>query len=307
MDTTLTYKDPSRALVVAAFAAIYIIWGSTYVAIKYAIADIPVLLMTGIRFFVAGVILFIYSLSRRQALPDRQSLSRISLSGILMLFFGTGSVAYVEQYIPSGVAAIIVASVPLWFVLLDKQQWKFNFSNKWILSGLLIGFVGVLTLFLDKGSLKLGGDNKTLISFFILLAGTISWSAGSLYAKYQPAQGSSSMKASIQMLVAGSASLLAGFISGEHHEVVWSAISPGSIFALLYLILVGSLVGYMAYMWLLSVRSPVLVGTYAYVNPIVAVFLGWIIANEHISNQQLLALTIILGGVVLVTLSKEKK
>src|SRR5688572_26646261 len=231
MDTTLTWKDPSKALVVAAFAAIYIIWGSTYIAILFAIKDIPVLLMTGIRFTTAGLILFIYSLSRGQSIPDGKSLGRISLSGILMLFFGTGSVAYVEQYIPSGVAAIIVASVPLWFVLLDKHQWKFNFSNKWILSGLVIGFIGVLTLFLDKGSLNLTGDNKTLISFFILLVGTISWSAGSLYTKYKPAQGSSSMKASIQMLVAGLASLLAGFITGEHQEVVWSAISQESIFA----------------------------------------------------------------------------
>ena len=150
MDTTLTYKDSSKALVVAAFAAIYIIWGSTYIAILFAIKDIPVLLMTGIRFTTAGLILFIYSLSRGQSMPDRKSLGRISLSGILMLFFGTGSVAYVEQYIPSGVAAIIVASVPLFFVLLDKHQWKFNFSNKWIISGLVIGFLGVLTLVLDK-------------------------------------------------------------------------------------------------------------------------------------------------------------
>lgn len=307
MDTTLTYKDPSKTLVVAAFAAIYIIWGSTYIAILFAIKDIPVLLMTGLRFTTAGLILFIYSLSRRQSLPDGKSLGRISLSGILMLFFGTGSVAYVEQYIPSGVAAIIVATVPLFFVLLDKRQWKFNFSNKWIISGLVIGFLGVLTLVIEKNSLSMSGDNKTLISFFILLAGTISWSAGSLYAKYQPAEGSSSMKASLQMLVAGAASLIAAFITGEHHEVVWSAISTASIIGLLYLILVGSLVGYMAYIWLLSVRSPVLVGTYAYVNPVVAVFLGWLIANEQISNLQLVALAIILAGVILVTLSKEKK
>lgn len=307
MDTTLTYKAPSKTLILAAFAAIYIIWGSTYIAILFAIKDIPVLVMTGLRFTIAGLILFIYSLSRGQSIPNARSIGKISLSGILMLFFGTGSVAYVEQYIPSGLAAIIVASVPLWFVLLDKSQWKFNFSNKWILSGLLIGFIGVLTLFLDKDSFSLAGDKTKLVAFFILLAGTISWAAGSLYAKYQPAEGSASMKAAIQMLVAGACSLLAAFISGEHREIVWSAISRESIFALLYLILVGSLVGYMAYVWLLSVRSPVLVGTYAYVNPIVAVFLGWMIANERISNQQLIALMIILGGVVLVTLSKEKK
>jgi drug/metabolite transporter (DMT)-like permease len=308
MDTTLTHRaQPSQALVIAAFAAIYLIWGSTYIAILFAIKDIPVLMMTGIRFMTAGLILLIYSLSRGQSLPDIRSIGKISLSGILMLFFGTGSVAYVEQYIPSGLAAIIVATVPLWFVLLDKQQWKFNFSNKWIISGLLVGFAGVLTLFADKGSFSLSGDKTKLISFFILLAGTISWAGGSLYAKYKAVEAPASMKAAIQMLVAGLFSLLASAISGEFRGFVLSQVSTESIAALLYLILVGSLVGYMAYVWLLSVKPPVLVGTYAYVNPVVAVFLGWLIAHEQISNQQIIALMVILAGVILVTLSKEKK
>ena len=308
METTLTHKvHPTQALVIAAFAAIYIVWGSTYIAILFAIKDIPVLMMTGIRFVTAGLILFVYSLSRGETLPDIKSLGKITLSGILMLFIGTGSVAYVEQYIPSGLAAIIVATVPLWFVLLDKRKWKNNFSNKWIIGGLVLGFAGILTLFAGKGSISLTGDKAKLISIFILLAGTISWAGGSLYAKYKPAEGSSSMKASLQMLVAGSCSLLASLISGEYHQMVWSAISWQSWTALLYLIFIGSLVGYSAYIWLLSVRPAVLVGTYAYVNPVVAVFLGWLIANERISSQQLIALVVILAGVILVTLSKEKK
>lgn len=308
MDTTLTNKsNPTQAMVIAAFAAIYIVWGSTYIAILFAIKDIPVLMMTGVRFTTAGILLFIYSLSRGERVPDMNSLGKISLSGILMLFFGTGSVAYVEQYIPSGLAAIIVATVPLWFVLLDRQKWKDNFSNKWIIGGLIVGFAGILTLFAGKGPISISGDKTVLISFLILMAGTISWAAGSLYAKYKPAEGSSSMKASLQMLVAGSCSILVSLIVGEHHKVVWSAISWQSWTGLLYLIFVGSLVGYSAYIWLLSVRAPVLVGTYAYVNPIVAVFLGWLIAHEPISSQQMIALVVILAGVILVTLSKEKK
>lgn len=308
MDRTVTQKgQPAQALIIAAFAAIYLVWGSTYIAILFAIKDIPVLMMTGMRFVIAGVILLVFSLLRGESLPDGRSIGKISLSGIMMLFIGTGSVAYVEQYIPSGLAAIIVATVPLWFVLLDKRKWKYNFSNKWIIGGLIVGFAGILTLFAGKGSISLTGDKKVLFSFFILMAGTISWAGGSLYAKYQPADGSSSMKASLQMLVAGSCSIVASFISGEHHHFVLSAVSWQSITALLYLIFVGSLVGYSAYVWLLSVRSPVLVGTYAYVNPVVAVFLGWLIANERISSQQVIALIVILAGVILVTLSNDKK
>lgn len=306
MADILTRKEPSKALIIAAFAALYIIWGSTYTAIIIAIRDIPPLLMAGTRFTIAGLVLYLYFRLRGQPTPYR-SLGSISFSGILMLFVGTGAVAWVEQFIPSGLTAIIVATTPLWFVILDKRQWKFNFSNKWIIVGLLIGFFGVLTLFGDNKSFTLDGDKMKIISFFILLIGTISWSAGSLYSKYKPVEGTTGMKAAIQMLAAGICSILLGIILGEHHQLVWSAISWHAVLALLYLIVMGSLVGFTAYTWLLSVRSATLVGTYAYVNPVVAVFLGWLIAGEGISRQQVIALAVILCGVILVNLSKDKK
>lgn len=303
---TTINKQPTRIAIIAAFAAIYLIWGSTYTAIKFAIQDIPVFLMTGIRFTTAGLILYFFCRFRGEPTPGLNSTAKISFSGILMLFIGTGTVAWVEQYIPSGLAAIIVATVPLWFVLFDRSKWKYNFSNKWILGGLLIGFVGVILLVSDKRSFDFSGDRMKVISFFVLLAGTISWTIGSLYSKYQPMEGTSGMKAAIQMLAAGACSLIAAIANGDLHHVDWANISTSSIYGLLYLIGFGSLIAYMAYVWLLSVRSPALVGTYAYVNPVVAVFLGWLLANESINQQQMIALAVILSGVILVNFSKEK-
>ena len=144
-----TRHEPAKYLIIAAFATIYIIWGSTYIAMLFAIRQIPPMMMLGVRFTVAGIILFGYSKFKGDLLPDKLSVSKISFSGVLMLFLGTGAVAWVEQFIPSGLAAIIVATVPLWFVLLDRKNWKANFTNIWIISGLVIGFVGVLTLFGD--------------------------------------------------------------------------------------------------------------------------------------------------------------
>ncbi|HTD92316.1 MAG TPA: EamA family transporter [Chitinophagaceae bacterium] len=306
MANTITRPVPPKSLIIAAFAALYIIWGSTYTAIIIAIREVPPLLMAGTRFFVAGLVLYLYFRFKGQPTPFG-SLGKISFSGILMLFFGTGAVAWVEQYIPSGLAAIIVATTPLWFIILDRREWKFNFSNKWIIAGLVIGFIGVLTLFSGGHAFSLDGDNMKLISFFVLLGGTMSWAIGSLYSKYKPVEGTTGMKAAIQMLAAGSCSIVFGLILGEHHQLVWSNVSWHGVLALVYLIVMGSLVGFTAYTWLLSVRSPTLVGTYAYVNPVVAVFLGWLIASEHITRQQVIALVVILSGVILVTLSKAKK
>lgn len=306
MSAPTLQKQPSKAMVIAAFAALYIIWGSTYTAILIAIREVPPLLMAGIRFMVAGLLLYLYLRIKGESTPRPATIGKISVGGFLMLFIGTGSVAWVEQYISSGLAAIIVASTPLWFVLLDKREWKNNFSSKWVLFGLLIGFAGILTLFSDKDAFSFKGDQMKLISFFVLLAGTISWAVGSLYSKYKPIEASTSMKAAVQMMAAGCFAIIASAASGEFDRVSIQNITYSSVLAIGYLIVMGSLVGYMAYIWLLSVRSATLVGTYAYVNPVVALFLGWLIAGEQINAQQITALTVILGGVLLIALAKSK-
>ncbi len=302
----ITKNAPSRALVIAAFAALYIIWGSTYLAIFIAIKNIPPFLMAGARFIIAGLVLYIWCRLQGQSTPDIKSISRISFSGILLLFIGNSGLVWVEQYLPTGLSAIIIATVPLWFVILDKRQWKFHFANKQIVFGLLIGFAGVLSLFAGNSQVNLFDSKIKLISFFVLVLGSICWAIGSLYAKYKPSNGSTGMKASIQMMAAGTVSFITGTGSGELQQFSWGSLSMQSVMAVIYLITFGSLIGYMSFVWLMSVRPPSLVGTYAYVNPVVAVFLGWLVAHEQITWHQVIALVIILAGVIIVNFSKEK-
>lgn len=300
-------KQHSKALIIAAFAALYIIWGSTYLGIKYAIETIPPFFMVGIRFLIAGFLLLIWCIIKREAMPSLKSIAIISFAGILMLFIGNAAVVWSEQYLPSGLVAIIVATLPLWFVILDKRQWRFHFSNKLIIVGLLIGFGGVMMLFAGKGSIGITGSKMKIISFFVLIVGSIGWAIGSLYSKYKKTDGSTIVKVAIQMLAAGIVGIIAAFINSEHKEFTLSQVSQTSVLALIYLITLGSMVAYIAYIWLLSIRPPSLVGTYAYVNPVVAVFLGWLMVGEVISTQQIIALSIILAGVILVNFSKEKQ
>lgn len=297
--------SPSKGLVIAAFTALYLVWGSTYTAILIGLESFPPLMLAGLRFLVAGTILYFLFRLRGEKTPSISSIGQISVGGFLMLVIGTGSVAWVEQYIASGLAAIIVASTPLWFVILDRREWHVNFSNRWVLLGLVTGFAGVLMLFADGDSVSFAGDRMKTISFFVLVAGTIAWTIGSLYSKYRDSGASAGMKAAFQMLSAGTISLLLSWVTGETDTFSTDAVNWKSLVALGYLITFGSLIGFMAYVWLLSVRSATLVGTYAYVNPVVAVFLGWLVASERITNFQIAALAIILSGVILVAMAKR--
>lgn len=307
MSKVVSYKEPSKILIIAAFAALYVIWGSTYLGIMIAIKTIPPFFMVGVRFLIAGTLLFCWCLFKGEKAPGPKAFITIGIGGVLMLFFGNGAVTLAEQYLPSGLAAIIVATVPLWFIVLDKSQWKYNFSNKTIIGGILLGFAGVLILFAGKGTLDLSGGKMKVAGFFILIAGSICWALGSLYSKYKTVEGSTTLKAAVQMLAAGVVALITGFVSNEQKEFDINSVTSDSMYALLYLIIMGSLVGYMSYIWLLSVLPASRVGTYAYVNPVVAVFLGWLILNEPITSQQVLALVVILLGVILVNSAKEQK
>lgn len=297
----------SKALVLAAFAAVYMIWGSTYLAIFFAVKTIPPFLMAGTRFLVAGLALMIWALVKGQQIPDGRSILKISVGGILMLALGNASLGWVEQNLPSGLAAILVATVPLWFVILDKRQWVYYFSNKQIVFGLVIGFAGVILLFAGKGSADLFTSRVKIMSLIVLLIGTIGWTVGSLYSKYQKINGSTLMKVAIQMLASSIVIFICSFAFHEQKGFSLSDVSWHSVLALAYLVVMGSLVAYMAYIWLLSIRPASLVGTYAYVNPVVAVFLGWLIAGEHVSLQKIIGLAVIIAGLVVVNMSKEKK
>jgi len=302
----LSPKNPSKALVITAFALLYIIWGSTYLGILIAVKSMPPFLMAGTRFVIAGVLLYAWCRFKGEALPDIKSIGHISFSGILLLFIGNSGLVWVEQYLPSGFAAIVIATTPLWFVILDKRLWKFHFANKPIIIGLLIGFAGVLSLFAGKSDIHFSDNKMQLISFFVLVLGSISWASGTLYSKYKKANGSNAMKAAIQMMAAGLVASATSISTGELHHFSWNNVSVEAIMAVAYLITFGSLIGYMSFVFLMSVRPPSIVGTYAYVNPVVAVFLGWLFAHEQITWHQVIALAIILTGVIIVNFSKEK-
>ena len=306
MSNTSTGKHPPQLLIIAAFAAVYIIWGSTYLAIDVAVNTIPPFLMLGTRYTVAGLLLFSFCLLKGEKAPSLKTFLTIGLGGVLMIFLGNGAVTLAEQYLPTGLTAIIVATVPLWMVMLDKRHWHFYFNNKLIIAGFLIGFAGVLMLFAGKGTADFMAAPMKLVGFLILIIGSIGWAGGSLYSKYKKVAGSTTMKAAVQMLAAGLFSYATGLLTNEQKGFDLSRVSNQSIEALCYLIGMGSLVGYMSYIWLLSVLPASRVGTYAYVNPVIAVFLGWLFLNETITMPQVVALLVILTGVILVNTVKEE-
>jgi drug/metabolite transporter (DMT)-like permease len=290
--------------IILAFAAIYIIWGSTYAGILVAIESVPPFLMIGARFLTAGLILYFYGVIKKYPTPTRSLVFKNSFAGILMLYCGTGAVTWVEQHISSGLTAVLVASAPLWYIILDKHLWKFHFNNKNILAGILIGIAGVVLLVTDKTTFNFSENKFPVISIFVLFAGNILWVIGSLFLKYRTMEGAPFMNAAVQMLAAGIGLLITALITGEHHEFEIQNVTWRSVAALLYLITFGSLIAYSAYVWLLTVRPPSIVGTHALVNPVVAVLVGWLLLNESFNATQIVALAIILGGVLLVNFTK---
>lgn len=263
--------------------------------------------MIAARFLIAGMLLFIWCIARKYPLPSSAFVLKNSLAGILMLCFGTGAVAWVEQYLSSGLTAIIVAMAPIWFVLLDKRKWQFHLSNKRIIAGLLIGLGGVVLLFSDSATFNMQENRMQFMSIFVMMFGSLMWVTGSLYSKYHASEGASPVNTAVQMLAAGVGLLVIGFAFGEQHIFDLQKITLESAAALIYQVVFGSLLAYMAYVWLLTVRTPSLVGTYALVNPAVAVFLGWLVADEKILLNQVIALLIILSGVVMVTFTKRQR
>jgi drug/metabolite transporter (DMT)-like permease len=290
-----------------AFACVYIIWGSTYLGILLALKTIPPLLMTSLRFIAAGTLLFTWRFWKRDKIPSNKTIQQNGICGILTLFGGVGSVAWGEQFLSSSVAAIIVTALPFWFVLFDKKQWGFYFSNKIILLGLLFGAAGVALLvgFSPANHASLSDTHNQLLGSLIILCGGIGWATGSLYSKKIKGD-SMLMNASLQFIIAGIFSLLVSLLLGEWKAFSFSHISETSWLALFYLITMGSLVTYLAYLWLLKKRPAAQVSTYVYVNPVIALLLGAWIAGEHIGPVQVIALAVILLGVVMVNIPKYR-
>lgn len=292
-------EAPSRARLAVAFAAIYLVWGSTYLAILYAIETIPPLLMAGVRNFTAGLILFAWSRARGTPAPARGDWATTLLIGGLMLLGGNGAVTWAEQRIPSGVAALIVATVPLWMVLLAGRR-----PGLPVMSGVALGLCGV-GLLVGPAHFA-GGSRIDPVGAAVLVGGALSWSIGSLLARRVRLPGSPHLATGMEMLGGGALLVLAGVLAGEPARLDLAAISLKSMLAMAYLVAAGSLIGFTAYIWLLRHTSPAKVATYAFVNPIVAVALGWLFAGEALSPRTLIAATVIVAGVAFIVTHRTR-
>jgi len=297
----LSLAPPSRFKIVLAFAAIYLIWGSTYLAIKVGIETIPPFFMAGARFLIAGSLLYLLARGRGAAPPMRPHWAAASAVGALLLLGGNGSLVWSEQRVPSGLAALLLATIPIWMVLLDPSKAGAKHGTKLdarVLGGLAIGIAGLALL---MGPAKLWGSTRVdLAGAGVLMFGSLSWSVGSLYSRHAKLPPSPFLAAAMEMLAGGAMLAVLGFLTGEAGEVRAGAISRASVLGLAYLIVFGSLLGFTAYIWLLGVSSTARVSTYAYVNPVVAVFLGWAFAGEALSARTLIATLAIVAAVALI-------
>ncbi|CAA9394942.1 MAG: Permease of the drug/metabolite transporter (DMT) superfamily [uncultured Pyrinomonadaceae bacterium] len=288
-------------LLPAAFAAVYIFWGSTYLAIKYAIETLPPFLMAGSRFIFAGSILYIWArLSKDYEKPSLKHWRTSFIVGTLLLLGGNGGVVLAQHYISSSLAALLVATEPFWIVLLGWLWLKGARPNWKVALGLLIGFVGVYLLIGGQSSSTESGTGQIFGAFLVIIA-AFSWATGSMYGLRATTPKSSALTAGMQMLSGGLVLTLVGTIKGEWTSFSVGDVSANSWFALAYLIIFGSLIGFTAYSWLLKNAAPAMVATYAYVNPVIAVFLGWIIAGESFTMQMLVGAGVIIGSVALIT------
>jgi len=289
---------PSTLALAAAFTAIYIIWGSTYLGIRYAVETLPPLLMMGVRHLGAGALLYGWTRMRGTPAPTLREWLHPALIGGLLFLGGHGSLAWAEQHVPSGIAALLVATLPMWIVVLARFKGTEKKLSRRALAGLLLGFVGVAVLFGPDLWGHTGEVN--LLGAAAVLGGTFIWAAGTIYMRSVKMPDSPVISSAMQMLAGGGALMFAAALTGETKGFHMSAVSGRSWLALVYLAVFGSIVAFTAYSWLHTVASPSRVSTYAYVNPVVAVLLGWVVAREPIGVFTILAMLIILAGVALV-------
>lgn len=297
-------KQSSRLKIILAFTAVYTVWGSTYIAIRFAIETLPPFLMAGIRFLCAGSILYFFSVSKEKIKPSPAQWKSALIVGALLLVGGNGAVVWAEQLVPTGITALIIATVPLWTVLLEWLWRGKKRPGVLVTLGILLGVAGLWFLMNPKTH---DGPALHPAGVAMLLLAALSWAAGSIVAREADLPQSSFLATGMEMLAGGGLLLLLGTVSGEWSRFHWAAVSMRSFLALVYLIVFGALVGFTAYKYILKHTSPVLSSTYAYVNPLIAVLLGWGLAGETLNWQVGTGALIIAAGVFLITLSQRKK
>jgi drug/metabolite transporter (DMT)-like permease len=301
LGSTLSEHRASLLAIWSALLAVYLIWGSTYLAIRFAVETIPPFLSAAFRFIVSGACLCIWRRSAGDPVPTAVEWRSAATVGIFLLLGGNGGVVWASQFIPSSLAALLVATVPLWMVAMDSARSGKEKPSVRAVIGILIGFCGVVLL------IRFAASDAAFFNLFgatAVLFASVFWAAGSLYARTAKLSESPLLATGMEMLTGGVALLLIASTVGEWHRLDIGAVSSRSALALAYLTLVGS-AAFVAYAWLLRVAPTPLVSTYAYVNPLVAVLLGYFLAGEPMTTRTLFSASLIIASVVLVSAPKR--
>ena len=287
-----------------ALIALYIVWGSTYLAIRFSVETIPPFLHAALRFLISGAILFIWRRAAGDPVPTKANWKSTAIVGTFLLLGGNGLVGLAEKSVPSGIAALLITTSPFWLVLFESLRAGGNKPTWLSIIGLLIGFSGV---FLLVGPAEIMGTGHSFDKFGVtlLLIAPILWSLGSIYARGADMPKSTLMSTGMQMLAGSVGLFIVSIVTGELRGFNIADVSMRSWLGLIYLITVGSLVGFVAYGWLLHNAPVSLFSTYAYVNPVVAVFLGWLFAGEDLNVRTIIASAIIIGSVVIINYARQ--
>ena len=287
-----------------AFAIIYFVWGSTYLAIRVGVREVPPLLLAAMRFLVAGLVLYGWMVAQGERSPNPRQWASVSLLAVLIFVIDYGLVFWAEQQVPSGLAAVMMATIPVFMALSEIIFLRTQRLTVRLALALLIGIGGVAVLV--SRSLNLGGAPVDSLGAVALIVASMSWSVASVITRKLPLPSSKVMSSGAQMLAGGIFLALAAAALGEFRNFHPSSVSRGAWFALLYLIVAGSIIGFTAYVWLIHHESPTKVGTYAYVNPVVAVLVGYFLGGEGLGVRTILGTLLVLISVVVITTTRAK-
>ncbi len=296
----MSARDQSPLLYFSAYAALYIVWGSTYLAIRFTVETIPPFFSGALRFFLAGGALMLWCLFKGKERPTLKGTIEAFKVATLMLLGGYGTVVWAEQTVPSSLAALIISIEPLWIVILDWLLFNSRRPSTAEALGVVLGFSGTVFLILSQSGYSISLENGQSIAMFALMASTFCWSLGALYSRRAPIAKSGALASGMQMAAGGFLLLLASIAAGEPSRLALEAFSLKSVLSLAYLVIFGSLIGYTAFIWLLKVDRASRVVTHTFVNPIVAIILGWSLGDEAVSMPMLAASAVIILSVVII-------